>query len=82
MLTVSNEETVLFYSSFSVNPRWELACRTMLVRSPVSDEATTAIPEVVNFAQTSESREIKKVESPQSGSCEPQSMGYEGEGEI
>jgi hypothetical protein len=54
----------------------------MLVRSPVSDEATTAIPEVVNFAQTSESREIKKVESPQSGSCEPQSMGYEGEGEI
>jgi hypothetical protein len=40
------------------------------------------IPEVVNSAQTAESREIKKGSSPQRGSEEPQSALYEGEGEI
>jgi hypothetical protein len=39
-------------------------------------------PEVVNFAQTPESQEIKKVTVLKDGSEEPQSALYEGEGEI
>jgi hypothetical protein len=39
-------------------------------------------PEVVNSAQTSESRETKKVAALKVGSEEPPSALYEGEGEI